>query len=545
MRLKLLAATLALFALPASPGAQPAAPAARPKLLVVISVDQFSADLFSEYRSLFSGGLRRLTQGAVFPAGYQSHSATETCPGHSTILTGARPARTGIIANNWYDQSVPRADKYVYCSEDPRVPGSDSRNYTVSDYYLRVPALGDLMRQADPRSRVVAVAGKDRAAVMMGGRGPNERWWYSDGAFRTHAGRAAPPAVTAANQAVTRALAAPRGPVPLAPVCAARARAVPVEGGSAPVGDGRFARPAGHLRLFRASPDLDSAIVTLASRLRAAMRLGQGEATDLLIIGASATDYVGHRFGTQGSEMCLHLLALDRTLGALFTELDRTGIDYAVVLTSDHGGLDVPERARLQGMPAADRVDPALQARTLSAAIAGRLGLEGRVILGDGAFGDFYLGAQLSPADRRRVGEEALRIWRAHPQVFTVFSRDEIAASPPPSGPPDGWTLLQRARASFDPERSGDFYVVLRPQITPFRDTTNDVATHGSIWDYDRRVPILFWRRGMAGFEQPLAVETVDIMPTLAGLIGLPLAPGSVDGRCLDLDAGPGTSCRD
>ena len=43
----------------------------------------------------------------------------------------------------------------------------------------------------------------------------------------------------------------------------------------------------------------------------------------------------------------------------------------------------------------------------------------------------------------------------------------------------------------------------------------------------------------MAGFEQPLSVETVDIMPTLAGLIGLPLAPGSVDGRCLDILAGP------
>jgi arylsulfatase A-like enzyme len=56
-------------------------------------------------------------------------------------------------------------------------------------------------------------------------------------------------------------------------------------------------------------------------------------------------------------------------------------------------------------------------------------------------------------------------------------------------------------------------------------------------------VPILFWRKGIAGFEQPLAVETVDIAPTLAGLIGLPLAAGAVDGKCLDLVAGPGSSC--
>jgi predicted AlkP superfamily pyrophosphatase or phosphodiesterase len=86
-------AALALAALPATLLAQPVPP---PKLLVVISVDQLSADLFAEYRAHFTGGLKRLSDGVVFPSGYQSHAATETCPGHSTILTGSRPARTGV-----------------------------------------------------------------------------------------------------------------------------------------------------------------------------------------------------------------------------------------------------------------------------------------------------------------------------------------------------------------------------------------------------------------------------------------------------------------
>src|ERR1051325_2689065 len=146
MKLKLLAAALALIATPA------AAQASRPKLLVVISVDQYSSDLFAEYRGLYAGGLRRRANGIAFPAGYQSHAATETCPGHSTILTGARPARTGIIANDWFDQRVARADQQVYCSEDERVPGSTSDDYTVSARHLRLPTLGDLMRRADPRS---------------------------------------------------------------------------------------------------------------------------------------------------------------------------------------------------------------------------------------------------------------------------------------------------------------------------------------------------------------------------------------------------------
>jgi arylsulfatase A-like enzyme len=542
MRLPLLAGLLLLAAAPVA--AQPAPAPSRPKLIVAISVDQFSADLFAQYRQHFSGGLRRLSQGMVFPAGYQSHAATETCPGHSTILTGARPARTGIIANNWFDQGTARADKYIYCAEDERVPGSTSENYTVSDVHLRVPTLGDLMRRADPRSRVVAVAGKDRAAVMMGGHNPNQRWWWGGRAFVSHAGAAAPASVTAANARIAEALARPREEMALPGICESRSRAIAVAGGLAtPVGTGRFARAADARTAFRASPDFDRATLGLAEAMRRELRLGEEQGTDLLAIGLSASDYVGHGYGTGGSEMCIQLLALDRILGDFFSGLDREGIDYAVMLTADHGGLDLPERSSQQAGGGA-RVDPALGATRMGEALGRRLGLSGPVLLGDGPFGDMWIDRALPAPARRRVLASALAAYRAHPQVAAVFTRAQIAATPMPSGPPDAWTLIQRARASFDSARSGDIYVALNPRITPIADTSRGyVATHGSVWDYDRRVPILFWRRGMAGFEQPLAVETVDIMPTLAALIGLPLAPGSVDGRCLDLDAGPGTTC--
>ncbi len=544
MKLKLLAALLALAAMPASAQQRSNPPGARPRLVIAISVDQFSADLFAEYRSLYTGGLRRLSQGIVFPAGYQSHAATETCPGHSTILTGDRPGRTGIIANNWYDQGAARTDKYIYCAEDERVPGSTSENYTVSDLHLRVPTLGDLMQRADPRSRVVAVAGKDRAAIMMGGHGPDQRWYWGGRAFVTDRGTREPGIVTRVNDRIATALTRPREAMSLPDVCESRSRAIPVVGRATPVGTGRFARGENDRSAFRASPDFDREILTIAEGLRDEMRLGEGQATDLLIIGLSATDYVGHGFGTRGSEMCIQMLALDHILGEFFQDLDRQGIDYVVMLTADHGGLDLPERAVEMAGGAAARVDPALGATRMGETLGRRLGLHGPVLLGDGPFGDMWVDRNLPARTRIRVLAEAVRAYRAHPQVQTVFTRAELAATPVPSGPPDSWTLIQRARVSFDPERSGDFYVVLKPRITPIADASRgSVATHGSIWDYDRRVPILFWRRGMTGFEQPLAVETVDIMPTLAGLIGLPLAPGSVDGRCLDLIVGPGTSC--
>jgi predicted AlkP superfamily pyrophosphatase or phosphodiesterase len=545
MKLRILAAFAALpFAVAAA--AQPAPPRQQPKLIVAISVDQYAADLFAQYRQHYAFGLKRLSQGVVFPSGYQSHAATETCPGHSTILTGSRPARTGIIANNWFNLGAAREDKNIYCSEDPRVPGSSSEKYTVSTYHLRVPALGDHMKRTDPRSRVAVAAGKDRAAIMMGGYKPDQRWWWSGKAFVPDP-TAAPPAQsgTRVNALVTDALSRPRPALDLPPLCQRFNRAVPISGGGKPVGTGHFARDAGDSRLFRASPEVDGATLALAAGLREEMKLGEGAATDLLIVGLSATDYVGHTYGTQGAEMCLQMLELDRSLGDFFARLDTTGIDYTVVLTADHGGHDIPERHREHGITEASRVDPALAAGTMGKTLGTRLGLKGPVLFGDGAFGDMYIDRALTPAQRARVLREAVRAYEKHPQVAEVFTAAELRAAPAPAGPPDRWTMIEKAKASFDPERSGDLIVLLKPRVTPIFDTSRGyVATHGSPWDYDRRVPILFWRKDLVPFEQSLAVETVDILPTLASLIGVAIPAGTIDGRCLDLVEGPETSCR-
>ena len=114
---------------------------------------------------------------------------------------------------------------------------------------------------------------------------------------------------------------------------------------------------------------------------------------------------------------------------------------------------------------------------------------------------------------------------------------------PAPSGPVDEWSLADRFRASFDPDRSGDLLVALKPHITPIVDVGTNVATHGSPWNYDRRVPILFYQPGISGFEQALPVETVDIMPTLAALIQLPIPAAEIDGRCIGLGGGKGNTC--
>ena len=207
---------LAASLLAAPAAAQPAQP---PKLIVAISVDQLSSDLFEAYR---------------FVNGYQAHAATETCPGHSTLLTGRWPAATGIVANNWVDQRIGRDDKTIYCAEDPRVPGSTSRSYTVSPEHLKASTLGDRLKAINPVSRNVAVAGKDRAAVMMSGHKADQRWYWDGKAWSTDLKAApVPRSVAAFRTAFAAQLAAPQPG--LTPPALCQAKATPFRSWTGPI----------------------------------------------------------------------------------------------------------------------------------------------------------------------------------------------------------------------------------------------------------------------------------------------------------------------
>jgi arylsulfatase A-like enzyme len=223
----------------------------------------------------------------------------------------------------------------------------------------------------------------------------------------------------------------------------------------------------------------------------------------------------------------------------LLAALDKTGIPYVVALTADHGGIDTTERNKQRGVTEAARVDTNVFPPRVSAVLEKELpGLPHPIVLGPMEFAnDVYLNAAI-PKDRREGAlHAAARFYRNHPQVAAVFTKDEMIAAEPPSGPVDEWTLLQRAKASFNAQRSGDLIVLLKPYISLYqlpKNAESDYTTsHGSAWGYDRRVPIVFWWKGIAGFEQPVAVETVDLAPTLAKIIGLEVPAGEFDGRAL------------
>jgi predicted AlkP superfamily pyrophosphatase or phosphodiesterase len=524
-----------------------------PKLVVVISIDQFSANLYAQHRGEFSGGLGMLSQGVVYPNGYQSHAFTETCPGHSTLLTGKHPNKTGISANDWYDKAT---GKTVYCLADPNAtPADDPKGRAVSPANLVATTYGDWLKDASPSSRVFGVSGKDRGAITMSGHHADGQFWYQPGfGFTTW--------VPQGQTAEAR----------LKPVAAFNAKLAAdlkkhpyvwdydkkLIGGSAKrcqaleadykTGDRqwRAALPipvapdeAGKQRDLYASPYTDQVTLELATRLRDTYGLGDGPQVDVLTVSLSATDFIGHRYGTRGPEMCDQIARLDDRLGAFLKGLDKVKGGVLVVLAADHGGADFAERLHDEGY-GTERVIGKTWIAGLNAQLRTDLGLAWDPLIADGGIDQIYVvGADRktpSITDRARITAAALVLINRDPAVAQAFDSSAILTmeAAPADASPEELSVAERVRRSVYPGRVGDILVAFKPNRVPATPGATYISTHGSPWDYDRRVPILFWWKGATPHERVLPLDTVDIAPTIAAVTGVK-PPADIDGVCRSL----------
>lgn len=534
-----------------SPPRQAMAPT-RPDLVVMVAVDQYSAALFNRWRSQYRDGLARLQrEGIVYDNAYQTHGLTETCPGHSTLLTGKTPAHTGIVGNSWYDGV---AGKAVYCLAAPEYSDAlgDPKALRVGPTNLVASTLGDWLKQASPASRVVAVAGKDRAAITLGGHRADASFWYVDGfGFTTYVAKGEDPAaklapLAALNARVRNEYLPPPAWTYRHDECRALERVyrigstdwksglppmVPAKPGEAP-------KPARALQI------MDPLTLQAAFALLEHYRLGQRGTTDLLAISFSATDFVGHGYGTAGPEMCEQMYLLDDLFGQLLARLETLGVKVLLVLSADHGGTDFPERLALQGFPEAQRIDGKALLKSVNARVKERLGLAHEPLASPDLMQLYAVdaaGKQLGEPLRSRVVDAALAILATQPQVFAAYSLQELLASHPRGVSPDTMTLRDRFAQSVMAGRSGDILVAYQPglTVTPPQ-LTYFIEGHSGPYDLDRRVPIVFWWPGAPAQDRILPVATTDIAPTLAHLLGI-AAPADLDGRCLELaDFGTG-----
>jgi predicted AlkP superfamily pyrophosphatase or phosphodiesterase len=525
----------------------PFARSATPKLIVVISVDQLRYDYLVRFREHFGeeGFMYLFNNGANFINATYKHALSMTGPGHAVISTGSYGNQNGIFANNWYDV-ITKQD--VYCVGDRSVDGVGNFSARMSPANLIGSTFGDELRiHSNFHSKVISVSIKDRAAVLLGGKLADGAYWMSDSSFVTSTyymddlpdwvssfnkselinsyfgrkwKRALPEAVYASMD---------KDDAPYEGVGNGLGRTFP----HTITGDDTSRISSSYYWALLSSPFGNEILSSFAKEAMKAEKLGRRGFTDLVCIGFSSNDYVGHLFGPHSQEAMDITVQTDRILADLFAFIDtEVGLtNCVIVLTSDHGIAPIPEYLLAQN----EHTDAGrLMQKTLmnycTTALIGRFGQlkENQRWLDRITGCNIYLNRDMVRQKKLAIEQvtkalaDSLLTMR---EIAASFTRQEMMALVGSS------PIEQRMKRSFHRLRSGDIVYALKPYFIEGYSTTG--TTHGSPYDYDAHVPMIIVGTGIRKGTFASEVSPADIAPTLSALLGVEF-PAGREGRVLE-----------
>lgn len=500
----------------------------KPKLVIGIVVDQMRYDYLNSFQHLYGpDGFNRLMKGQVFHNVQYNYIPTFTGPGHSSVYTGSSPAVHGIAANEWYDRAT---GKDVYCADDPTVQtvGNAQAGVSMSPKNLLVPTVTDQFKSQPGSGKVVAVALKDRGAILPGGKKADAAYWFDGktGNFvsSTYYMQTLPAWVTAFNGQklwdgylnqtwdLSLPLATYRG------VPDKTTFEEPFKGTAAAV----FPYKLGEIRtqyapvLINSTPFGNTFTLDFAKAVIKNEQLGADDVTDFLALSFSSTDYVGHRFGPHSLEIMDTYARFDRELAAFFNEIDQSiGWENVLIfLTSDHGACDVPGFSKAGGFYDMDALTKKLGERFTAKYGVNPIKHEAndQLYMDKTLLGQKKIGMQQVYAD--------VREWAKEPWLLGMFMPDENENCDLPG------EICSRIKQGFARGRSGDIWIIARPNWLPAY-CEKGGTTHGSPYVYDTHAPFLVAGNGIGTANRYESLSITDIAPSIAAYLGLPLPPGA------------------
>lgn len=534
----------------------PARVRVRPRLVLVIAIDQFRADYLKRFEDLYLpartsagrvGGFRYLMkEGADYTSAHHDHFPLLTGPSHAVLLSGAPPYKSGVVDNEWYDRVLTRPR---YCVEDPDSPlvGVSGPRTGISPATLRVTTVGDELEMATGgAAKVWGLALKDRAAVLMGGHLVDGALWFDeesgtwisslyycpegslpgwvldwnrrkllDAAFGTSWTLSVPP--SALHRLWTPGDEHAANPSGLGTKFPHR-----IDGGLMAPGKEFY-------RAFVTTPLGNQHVLDTARELIDREGLGKDETPDLLAINLSTNDYIGHAYGPDSPEVLDASVQTDRHLSEFFNHLGRTvrgGLGSVTILvTADHGVAPNVGAMKEAGFDAGNYDEETLR-NAAEDALDAAYGEAGWMAPFEGS--GLYIDADTPAAmgiEPERAEEVAAAALTRMPGVYAVYTRSQILR---------GWMprteIAERVSRSFHPQVSGDLIIVAAPFWTP---AGPKGSTHGSLYVYDTQVPLLISGAGIRPGRHARRVSTLDIAPTLCEILGI-LPPSGCEGRVLD-----------
>src|SRR5271170_776125 len=519
--------TVILLLLGSVPAAFTSAYNARPKLVVVIVIDQFRGDYLERYRDQFGdGGFRLfLDHGANFTDCNYDYANTRTAPGHATLFTGSYTSGHGIVANEWWD---PRKKKRVTSVEDDSTKlvgiSGDRAATGASPHNLLSDTLGDELKLATGgKARVFAISLKDRAAVLPAGFSGDAAYWIDpksgDWITSTYYRPDLPEWVRNFNGSRRAAKYWNRE---------WKASDGSLLGSTAPQnGKNKSGEPLGFYQVVGSTPFANDYQFEFARELVLYEKLGAGPSTDLLVISLSANDILGHQFGPDSPQMRSMALELDRQLAEFFDFL-RHQIGMASVwmaLSADHGVAPLPEFAKTLRLPAANLDSKGLREQ-INSLLTKKYAKKADYVLNL----DYPLAWLSAEAFAGTLGGKDESVAEAdtgeamkQAGLVGYFTKSQLARGEIPAT-----ETGRRYAHSYSPE--GGWYVIGMPSL--FHVGSTKGTDHATPFSYDTHVPLAFYGLAFQPGIYRTHAEPVDLAVTLASLLGIN-APAKATGRVL------------
>ena len=502
-----------------------------PKLVVLLVLDQFSYDYIARFQPYYAeGGFNYLIKnGANFSNCQYPYAYTKTACGHAAIATGTTPAINGIVGNSWYDRVK---GKRVNCVDDDSVHSIWGSDAGCSPRTLLVNTLGDMLRQKSPRSKVLGISNKDRSAILMAGK-RGTAYWTDDSIVvsSTYYMKDLPQWVKKFNSGgvfqkyfrktwnelksdIAKQIC-DDDDVPYEANLFGSGRAFPYK----IVGkDSSHITPSFYTQLGH-SPFSTEILLDLARKVIEHESLGKRGVTDMLCVGISATDEVGHDFGPNSHEVFDNAIRHDKILADFFSYLDkRIGLKKCViVLTADHGIAPIPEYKH--------KTNPEL----VTGRISSREISERANNILNNTFGksstkwiasaiDAFLYINEAAAKEKGLSVDSVST-ALRDSLTDNFPIDKAYTARDLLGELEEGCFCSRVKKSFYPPRAGDVMLLVKP--FSIIDGNPEGTNHGMPYSYDTHVPLIFAGKGITRAEYYSEVTPLDIVPTLAKMLGL------------------------
>ena len=502
----------------------------KPKLVVAVVVDQMRYDFLENlsYRFSENGFNRLINEGYNCKNNFYNYVPTVTGPGHSSVSTGSTPMTHGIVGNNWYDREQ---NKSVYCTDDGSYDniGGDDYSGNKSPNNLLVETFADINKSYNKDAKTVSVAIKDRGSILMGGKNADAAYWYygkekAQWITSTYYMQKLPSWVENFNMEDNLEKYLEEW-VPLYDISTYDNYEIDnnnfeklfkgKDDSAFPYDTKSLMKHNDCFDMIKETPYGNQMTTDFAIEAIINEDLGKRGVTDVITIGYSSTDYVGHSFGVASVETQDTYIRLDKEIEKLLLFLDNElgENQYTLFLTGDHGVLEIPAFLTNSGIDA-----KAVSENELALNVVIQLkkvfGVEVKDLISNVDNSQIYLndtGISSLGLEKNKVMNEIIKILKSFDFISNAYSSDYIMNSKNL----DGYEKL--IQNGFHEKRSGDIALILEPNVI-FYDGKG--TTHGSGYNYDTHVPLIFFGLGIKNGETEKITEIPDIAPTISKLLG-------------------------